>query len=390
MPTHLLTVWNPLIRPETIEDHVLALRQHGRTWWARLRRPSDGKALTGDAARARWPDLVAVSEELVGTGRSVYLFLTDFSLLHVAKVDAIRWVEPLPAEELATVPEYERAPEGLEVPIWFRVTDLRALSYDRMVTLSRLRTLVYARDKSPFGYDPFAAKMVFDYPLCVTSPELDDLFHASTQAELAAAEGKGGAARFADLDETIHEPALRNTFDELQGLLGPTWSGLERFSQITLATSRVVERKLLQAGSHFDAAAVFNGIHRALERELVIELLKPLVVRRVEDRELAQALSDAKQEVSLGSHFLLKKLKRWAAKEKLGALEALVGDESALRWLGQVTRLRNPAAHAQLLSDREVRAVAEEVYASAASSRLSPIVSAKHDVKRWLTDQRKA
>lgn len=386
----LLTVWNPLLQPETVVAHIDRLKDRPHTWWVRARRPA-GAASTIDSARVRW---IQAEEEMAAAraaGRPLMLFVTDFSHLHVLACDDVRFLANADQEVLdASPPYYADLPGlGLELPLWFRVRDVQALSFDRQTTLRTLHALqATSTGKSPWGYDPFAARMTFDYPIRVALPEkgqhpaLDELFSPELLARLAQEERRP-ALRFADLAQTRFPPAILKAHRIFEQRLGRGWSGLEEFSKVSLATAEVIRQRTRDLdgvpGAQFDHAAVCTGLARAVEREVVTELLLPLSKLRAAIPEVGRLLADLNPQITLGSTPLFGRLERWATAEGLPGVALLCGRES-LEWFKRFVRLRNGSSHVSHVDAGALHGVWEELVGEHPTPRLSQWIDAKHEV----------
>jgi hypothetical protein len=156
--SQLLAVYNRRFHPLTIRTHVEHLRKRGFVWWGRFR--ADAGRLSTAEARAEWPHIAALADDRLAAGEPTALFVTNYEALHVCKVTHI---------VLGDDPESEVRREALpyygdhSVPIWFRVEDVRALSYDMTTTddwfNSRLGVVLSGskrRRKAAGTFDPYA------------------------------------------------------------------------------------------------------------------------------------------------------------------------------------------------------------------------------------------
>lgn len=282
MPTTrraVLLVWNPLHEPRSIEVHVEHLRTGSATWWGRIygrpretptRGPSPAVTTMVDRTRRH------VEQALAEAGE-VTVFVTNHTSLHALRVTEVRGAEARPP--LDAIPEYYRDKLALQ---WFKVVDVRALSYDQTSTLDYLREVRFAREvldvAGPWprvgeaatefhGYDPFAS-MAYRYPLPV---ELAD------DADPTFWQPPEGLRRFVDDEEAAFPHALLAALERLEGRVPALWGRISRPARLLVANGEV-SRDALGSRSSFGLASAILGLATAVEHELREGLVLPLLV----------------------------------------------------------------------------------------------------------------
>ena len=360
-----LVVWNPLIEPDTIVVHVDHWRASGRgddrrTWWGRI--------YDAPADRMPRPELVAALEESLGACREsldargrVVLFATDFRQLHALEVDDVR--STLRDPEQAPPPEERPAYyHARRVIAWFRVRDVRALSFEPIDTLQYLREHVRVR-RTSYGYDPYAS-FGLRYPAFVCGPAPEALFD-EPRARL-------GISRFADLADTIYPPRLALARGELQRLLGDTtWNGLDDASRLWLASARILVTQGHALDAQLEMTPVVMYLSNVLERELVGGVVQPVAAAlgtgspRLEQVDQLRRAWDgfeiAPRPLTLGAvAMMVPAMRSWQpARHGFGPL---VCDDAWARWLSQFVGRRNDAAHARQVDRAWVEAAARQMF----------------------------
>ncbi len=359
----LLTVWNPYFEPETIQVHVELLRQHGKVWWARLYR---GQPIDTEAARAKYAH---VAEIWPPSRKEGVLFATNFVMLHALRVDAVIFGRALPPEEVAFAPaHYFQEPEDAVGPwpaLWFRVRDVRALSFNQVETLRHFFDRVI--DAADFGYDPFAS-FKWRYPVVVRGPTVERLFDRALL---------GGRGRiFADLPETLFPPEVQNARRQLEERLGPHWGRLEERSRIFLASSWVVFNQY-RKHRDFDLSSALTGAARAVETELCTHIVKPTVrALRIEALFGAQPLT-----LGAAAKFLDAVAER-AREAGVTALWELAANETWRAWLDRFVDLRNDSMHTTQVRRGRVIEAWNELLAE--DTPLAPMLFAKRRIQECL------
>lgn len=352
----LLTVWNPYFHPQTIQVHVEALRKNGKVWWGRLYR---GRELNEEEAKAKFAEVRRIAGEAEAAGRDLVLFATNHVQLHALRVDQVRFGSTLPEEERPFVLSYYRELEARPA-LWFRVLDVRALSFDQ------LETLRYFFDSGEveaglIGFDPFAAYK-WEYPIVVRGPAAERLFDPSLL--------RGRARLHAHHAETLFPPEVQRARREVGRRLGPLWERLEEKSRHFLASGWLVHSRY---GSlrDFDRSSSFSGVARAVETELCEATIGPWVDRW----RLRRAIFGGGR-LTLGAvERALDELAALGEEKGAGALVELAGNRQWRRWLRRFVELRNEAAHPSMVRASRFSRAWEEVVST--ESRLLPLVEAK-------------
>ena len=334
----ILLPWNPVFNPETIRVHVEAHRVSPirATWWGRLSR---GKSVEYSV---RPEDEAA--EVLKNDPARRPVFVTDYVRLHALRVDFVTRHRP------EDVPAYYAAQAGAQVSFWLRVRDVRAISHDQLATLAFLQTKIRT-DKvdSSFGFDPYASKKQL-FPRRIFAPSNDEIFDRA---------GAPASGFYADATDAVDRPVAEEAYRRLAAAWGAsTWGSLAPFSCECLAHADALYRDDRYGAARrddVDPAPVLLQLVRAVERELVTELLLPLddAARSpratAHGRELHGVLADTTGHLTLGSlvHILRqRKLAVWVRRH--------VGDGPAARlfedreweiWLSQLVDHRNATFH---------------------------------------------
>ena len=385
-----LVVWNPLFEPDTILAHVDHWRASGQgeeraTWWGRIYDAPPDRMPRPELVSALEEAIEACTQTLHERGR-VVLFATDFRQLHALEVDAIRYTlhdaEAAPAPEER--PGYYR---NRRVIAWFRVRDVRALSFEALDTLQYLREHVRVQD-SRYGYDPYAS-FGLRYPTFVRGPGPEELFDA--------ARAKMGIGRFADLSDTVYPPRLANARKDLEKLLGSdTWNGLDDASRLFLASARILVLQRSALDAQLEMTPVVMYLSNVVEREVVAGVLQPVVrallsgapaLEAGEDLRRAWRSFDLESRLSLGAAaMLVPAMRSWEPGRE--ACGALVAEEAWAHWLLDLVVRRNDAAHARHVERGWVESAAGELFGERPNPRigipLHTIVAAKAGVRGLL------
>lgn len=345
----LLAVWNPLILPETIAAHVKALRESPagdrRCWWGRIDR---GRA-SSRGAKWDWTRHLDLDRERV-------LLVTSHVALHALRVDRIVR-GTLPVDEQVHVPRYYGAQDA--VALWFRVRDIRAVSWSQLKTLQILDQLSeVARDgegrwrASGWPVDIYASR-AFEWPALVTG---DVAMHAW----------------FDDGREWWNRPdtlASGNVLDARSRLAAehPFWQDLDPGSQLSIATAEALDGHFTDRSDvPFDVAAVAIGWTRAAELELCRRLCRERVipfVREVERRTGHPLVApdsippdlrvDGKRDPALGTAAAWMQLLAPEFAKRQMAASAALGTRAQQAML-RVAAHRNTVAHGRDLPSRDL------------------------------------
>jgi hypothetical protein len=387
----LLQVWNPLIEPLTIKFHVDALLTSGSdpvsrwTWWGRVylgKKP----VLSADAARANWPAVADVADELNRTDREAVLLTTNFQSLHACRVDRIVFGDSAARADGARVPAYIRE---RKVAIWFRVRDVRPLSHDQRATLEWLdaHTRVTADDEvraggfGPFPFDPYRAYR-YHYPVVVSSLPTVKLFDPSLLADCPPEKRLWAAQPGA-----VHPPDLEGAMATLRRDLDPPWSMLDDAPRVFLASATLIEAfhdvKLAKKYAMEPSAAMML-MAKAVEGECRAALgaVRDVAARA---RNFQAPQLGALERMTLGEMArLVPELKPVATTLRLPALASLAGNAAWREWLEDFAETRNRAAHAEKLVLREFERHREAIFTKR-TSRLGPLIGVKREARNALS-----
>ena len=146
---HLVTVWNPSIAPEAMDDHIAVLLAGLRrfregpsdadpcVWFGRVRSPNRQQSLP------HFDEVLALDAETPvdeRDTREAHLYLTDFRSLYVGQLGSITR-DDMAAEDPASVPEYYRKLR-LDCDCWFQLFDIRRIvEDDTLAVVAELRKL---------------------------------------------------------------------------------------------------------------------------------------------------------------------------------------------------------------------------------------------------------
>lgn len=384
-----LAVWNPLFEPHTIAVHVNHLRASGqrqsrRTWWGRIY-DSSRKHPPEEMCRALDQALDACRRTIERRGRAV-LFVTDFRQLHAMEIDEVRRT----LDDVDEAPPVQERPshyQGHSVLAWFGVRDIRALSFEPFDTLQYLREHLFVYG-GQLGFDPYAS-LGLRYPLFVRGPSAEELFERPRQAE--------GIECFADQAETLYAPRIANARRKLEGMIGSgTWERLEEPTRTLLANGYVLLEQYQAVPGDLELTPVVMCLCTALERELVGEILQPLL-SALEQEQSALAQRDLlrqawercelKRAVTLGAcPILIPRLKSWPPLQQCCALNSLASTWG--QWLSDVVKHRNNAAHARRVDARWANEAARLLFGQDRNSPLGcpfhTLTEAKQEVRQLL------
>lgn len=370
---HLLFVWNPLLSPTAIREHVTVLRAPcpdapRHVWWGRL---YQGRR-TDAELREKWADLTRLVEGHEADRRELIVFVTDYRSLHVMRVDKVI-LPGEPGPPPGRIPSYYEC--KARVPLWLRVRDIRVLSYRQTSTLEYLYQHLREGDYG-YGFDPYAARE-FYFPIVVKPVEpigLEQLFSDSRHDMKDRL--------FADDDDVLAEPRVREAEKRAAGIMGPLWPRLESSSRVFLASSSAIELADSPSSQGFDLSNALVGLAKAVEVELVEGVLDPAA--RIEDPKLSRLLSEARQKVghfTLGSWCILRnRAFQGAARRAAPALRRLTADHDWLAWIASFAELRNAALHRGMVSTEQYASARDRLIAPEATSALAPLVSAKREL----------
>ena len=348
---HLVDVWNPSYATEPMEAHLALLvdaaRRYERgevaeervhVWWGKVRsahRMQDLKVL---------PDVLRLAAELEeDADRECHLYLTDYSSLYVAHVDAIAQRD-VRADPAAQVPAYY-AMLGLECDFWYRLLDLRRMAAsDTRGVIAELKAL------RNLGYGGMPVSLyggMVDLPLIVERADGRRFFDEESRDLLI--DGR----LWAEFDaESVGVGALeRELRDNLFG--EEAWTALDPAARAFIASAEKVFREQ-RADPAFDYGPVVTNLAKAVEvtANAILHRAGPVLpreVRRVtvEGREVD--LGDPRH-LTLGqlSVVLRKASLQRALRRRLEHGDWFVDGFPGV--LGAVAQLRNPAAHRERIA----------------------------------------
>ena len=87
----------------------------------------EGARVTDAAARARWPHVADFADALAASAKPAVVFVTDHAAFHACKLTCIAFGNDPPGIRKEKAPTYYA---HRRVAMWFRLADLRALSYE--------------------------------------------------------------------------------------------------------------------------------------------------------------------------------------------------------------------------------------------------------------------
>ena len=375
-PRQLLQAWNPLTEPLTMQVHVENLLKSSapfHTWFGRIYVGSKDLS-TAEAARAKWPQVADVADEMERTRRNLLLLATNFQSLHALRVDRILFGTATAPEQRARVPDYYR---NRSVAIWFRVRDVKAIHHDQMATLLWLRDNVGMEERggSFGGFDPFQARL-YDYPVVVRSLPEEDVFDYSRLRRKA-----GRADLFAAAPGTVFPPNLDAALRLLRQEMDPPWSRLEGSSRHYLAgatLAKSLDDSDVRPGPDVEASAACTLLAKAVELELrtLLTLLKEKIPRAA-----AWATRGDLSRLGLGEMRALLLEVASDIPERFGLSATLARKGEWTGWLEEFVGVRNSAVHAEHLSTASFLRHRDSIIARSSKSRLELLCEAKRQLQ---------
>lgn len=349
---HLLSLWNPTYSTVAMDVHLRVLLRWAEmadqgdakpedvyVWWARLHSP---ERKTPHPYR----DRILAMEEQIRDGVETHLYLTDYRSLYVGHLAEIT-DDDLPRsrpQEKSHIPDYVLKHEA---GFWFRLLDLRqVVSGDLAGTeleIQRLRNLIKP-EKAVSMYGG-----ITDAPMMVTRDPPAAWFENSVELT--------GGQLWAQLEAQFRGESKRVARQLRDNLFGPAlWRAMEPASRTFLTSAEAVFRSRADDPG-FDFSTVAIEYAKAVEVELNA-LIFPAMRRFFADRT-------PKQRELHGTHGRLD-LGRPIQHQTLGAIAHYLEKSGAVRkgiwsslksdapWLlseefkdelGELLKLRNPAAH---------------------------------------------
>ena len=360
MPSpQLFMLYNTRFHARTIRDHVEHLRKHGFVWWGRFY--NGPTRFDAAAARARWAHVAQLAGERALSEEPSLLFATDYQALHVFKVTRILLGDD-PGEGAREEALAHYADKS--VPVWFRVEDSRALSYDYATTndwlTSRFGPVLGGSTRGngePFQhtYDPTGA-VLHQFPIVLEGPACDELFDPRGLPR------DSGMKRWADAPDAMSPRPVQKALDHLATIMDPgVWKRASSEAREQLAHAWV-NRGYLARDEDVDPSDGFNHVARALEIELRDEMLESFerLVARRKVAKLVDAIDEARGTDSRGDRkpwtmgscvgFVkdcANKYGRDLDALGLGKLAGLARDTKWMKWFEGVHALRNVTVHAE-------------------------------------------
>ncbi|MEO7712263.1 MAG: hypothetical protein ABIV10_05035 [Gemmatimonadaceae bacterium] len=342
---HLVTVWNPSIAANAMDDHLFVLRtwsdrhDDGKAddealyvWWGKVKSPNRQQPM------AHLADVRAAAE-VARAGTEVQLYITDYRALYVAEVLDV--ASELGPGEKQHVPVYY-AQGDMRCDLWFKLGDIR-----RLVTDDTLQVVEELKKLSNVHYNDRPVSIyggMVDLPLVVTRADERRFFDADERealtdgalwAEFDAEAGAGIAAMERELRE--------NRFGE------SLWSALEPGARTFVATGERLYREH-RLDPSFDFAPVLGSFSKAIEVQVnaLLRRVLPALPREVRLMNVDGRTEDLAERTQFGLHQLVNVLagdqRRSVAISRALEHGAWLTDSFAVV-LDQFRHLRNAGTH---------------------------------------------
>jgi hypothetical protein len=260
---HLVTVWNPSIAPQAMDDHIAVLlaglrrfrEGSGETdpcvWFGRVRSPNRQQPLP------HFAEVLALDAETPmdeRDAREAHLYLTDYRSLYVGQLGSITG-DDMSAEEPAAVPEYYRQLR-LDCDCWFQLFDIRRIVEDDTLAvvaeLRKLRNVHYSdRPVSIYGGMVNLPLVVYRDDGIRFFEDRERLLDGQLWVEFDAGNAGLGALERDLRDNLLGEAA---------------WTSLDAGTRSFITTAERIFRDN-RANAGFDFAPVLGGFAKALEVE---------------------------------------------------------------------------------------------------------------------------
>ena len=354
---HLLSVWNPIHGPDVMGMHLRALLaatdecKRGRcsdddvyVWWGKVRSASR----RGPLPHIGEIKAIDVEQTRDDPGPETHLYLTDYRSLYIGHVGVVT-TDDVRQNEGNRVPRYYTE-KSLYCDLWFRLWDIRRLVHDDTTSVvQELRKLAntryHNRPVSIYGG-------MVELPLLVTENDPERYFDPETRDRYT------DGAYWCVFDKQ-HLGLGKMESDLRKNLFGTeAWKNIGPLARSFIANGEKLYRENIEEPG-FDAGAVIVEFGKALEvrcNRLLRTALQDLSVR---DRSFN--IEDRSSDFTEGGPCSLGQLAHLLSEEP-GLRNVLSERLDYFQWflaslppiLGQLSTLRNKAAHTGMLSRDEV------------------------------------
>jgi hypothetical protein len=350
---HLLGVWNPSYAADAMDATVALLLSRVRdfragrleeddvyVWWGRVRSSNRQQPLPHLA------DILAMDDGLggdAGVDREVHLYLTDYRSLYVGHVAEI--VKEIDDDESECVPAYYRKSK-LSCECWFRLFDIRRVVSDDTVAvteeLRRLRnTRYHDRPVSIYGG-------MVELPLIVRRDDGARYFETDVREKLIDGrfwvEFDAERVGIGQMERELRENVVGEA----------AWDALDPAARTFIATAESLFREHRKDPA-FDFAPVVIDFAKAIE--LQVNLLLRSALAGVPETDRRSNMDGRTVDLTSGALWSLGELARAIGetehvnkilKRRLAHGEWFTSSLPPI--LGELSSLRNPAAHSEALS----------------------------------------
>lgn len=357
---HLVAVWNPAYGRDVMEQHIRIIRDRAQryrsgevgeddvfVWWGKIR------SIRRQAPLPHLKDIEALESQL-GDGEAtseMQLYITDYRSLYVAHVGEITIDDVRKEDDRQHIPAMY-LDGSVNCDCWFRLWDIRRLVSDDTLAvieeLGKLRNTAYAdMPVSIYGG-------MVHLPLIVTRPDGARYFEPDARDQLT------GGKYWVEFDAertglgSIERDLRENRFGE------EAWFRLDPGTRTFIATAEKVFRDH-NADVSLDFSPVVIDFAKAFEVQVNLLLRQALL--RVPPASRLMNLSGKSVDVGQAGPFMLADLVRiiGETREINAALKRVIAREG--EWftaslpaiLKDLARIRNPAAHSDLIDREEAR-----------------------------------
>lgn len=389
----MLTVWNPVFQPETIEVHISKLlegRPDKHVWWGKIHSRHQPESSKSEGKRLH--HLVALAEASRERSRHSVLYSTNFQSLHALKVSEVVPGAPGEWPDDGLFPDYY---QDKDIAVWFRVEDIRAISHDQTVTLAYLRTVLgnvlHPETRAPLRpFDPFTS-VGFQYPVLIEGPSSEEVFDPGELEKRAPR-----VALYAELEDAVFSPWHRFARQRLSRVFEEDWPLFTARSKCFLLSAEVMglQNQHEEAKTFLDYGGIVCEFAKAIEAELIDGIVVPLLQessarRRLPPRELRSAMAHRRNSLDFHSDGRptlrsvsrnLRYLRDAAGELGLPSLRALCATNAWSGWLEGFVDRRNRAVHNEQIGFDEYEGIRRILTASAADSMLLALVRARAEL----------